>query len=151
MLYHLIVGAIVPALVLGYQVVPCPDHLPINAPPIDIEIPGCPSTPCHVTRGTNITYQVRFFAAVDTPRMGLHMNSTVFGVESPVELPPELRDACNTIVEGCPVTEGQILTQRATIPVTSDFGGGIPAQLKFYISHDPGFYCTCAMVNIVIH
>lgn len=66
-------------------------------------------------------------------------------------MPPELADACNTIVGNCPVTQGQMLTQRATIPVSTEHHGGIPAELKVYISHAPGFYCTCAVVNIVIH
>lgn len=68
-----------------------------------------------------------------------------------VQLSPELSDACNTIVGSCPVTQGQMLTQRATIPVATEISGGIPSELKFYISHAPGFYCTCAVVNIVIH
>lgn len=68
-----------------------------------------------------------------------------------VVLPPELVNACNTIVGNCPVTQGQLLTQRATIPVSTELHGGIPVELKFYISHAPGFYCTCTVVNLVIN
>lgn len=42
-----------------------PDNLPINAPPLRIQIDGCDSAPCHVNRGESITYEVDFVAGKD--------------------------------------------------------------------------------------
>lgn len=73
----------------------------------------------------------------------------------PVPLPPGAENACNSLIVGaCPVTEGQALTHGATIPVLTDYHGGIPAQLRFQISdqmHGHEHICTCTLVNVVIH
>ncbi|KAJ6632831.1 hypothetical protein Bhyg_15822 [Pseudolycoriella hygida] len=151
MIFRLIVASLLPTLILGVQVLTCPDHLPIHAPPIDLQIDGCDAQPCHINRGDSVSMQTRFRAAVYTDEMRLALNSTVFGVQRPVELPYEMQNACNVIDGNCPVNQGDILTLRATIPVETEVHGGVPVELKLYVSHAPGFYCTCVLVNVVIH
>lgn len=68
-----------------------------------------------------------------------------------VELPPALRDACNTMNPPCPVVAGQQVTQGATIPVSSDYHDGIPAQLRVTMTNAGGAVNVCAIINLVIH
>lgn len=73
----------------------------------------------------------------------------------PVPLPPGVENACDSLIVGsCPVTAGQPLTQGATIPVFTEYHGGIPAQLRFQINHVSESHehaCVCTLVNVVIH
>lgn len=72
-----------------------------------------------------------------------------------VALPPGASNACNSLTRGsCPVTAGEALTQGTSIPVFSEYHGGIPAQLRFQISdtmHGHEHICVCTLVNVVIH
>lgn len=68
-----------------------------------------------------------------------------------VELPPALRSACNTMTPACPVQQGQTHSQGATIPVSSEFHGGIPAQLKVTMTNAANVVNFCCLINLIIH
>ncbi len=68
-----------------------------------------------------------------------------------VELPPALSNACNTMSPACPVAAGQQVTQTATIPVSTEHHGGIPAQLRVTMTNAENAVNTCCLINLVIH
>lgn len=79
----------------------------------------------------------------------------LFNFTFTVALPPGAENACNSLIVGsCPVIVGQPLTQGTTIPVLTEYHGGIPATLRFQISdvmHGHEHICVCTLVNVVIH
>lgn len=55
------------------------------------------------------------------------------------------------IVGACPVTAGQALTQGATLPVSTEHHGGIPAQLTVTMTNAEGVINMCCLINLIIH
>lgn len=51
----------------------------------------------------------------------------------------------------CPVSAGQQVTQSATIPVSTELHGGIPAQLRVTMTNAAGAVNTCCLINLIIH
>lgn len=51
----------------------------------------------------------------------------------------------------CPVAAGQAVTQSATIPVSTDYHDGIPAQLRVTMTNAQGLVNVCCLINLVIH
>lgn len=63
---------------------------------------------------------------------------------------------CNSLIVGaCPVASGQSLTHGTTIPVFTEYHGGIPAQLRIEVEHTAvgrhHHTCFCTLVNFIIH
>ncbi|KAG4071591.1 hypothetical protein HA402_011745 [Bradysia odoriphaga] len=83
--------------------------------------------------------------------MTLAISSTVFGETREIPLPPALANACNTMTPSCPVAAGQAVTQTATIPVSTEYHDGIPAQLRVTMTNAQGVVNTCNLINLVIH
>lgn len=77
---------------------------------------------------------------------------TVFGVPNEYPLSPELSNGCNGLIgSSCPVTQGQMFTHGATIPLGTEIHSGIPVTLQFRMEHAPNEACGCVLVPIVVH
>ncbi|KAJ6635143.1 Mite group 2 allergen-like Ixo r 2 [Pseudolycoriella hygida] len=153
MLSYLLAVAFIPAVVFGHHhILPCPGGLPT---PTAVRVQGCDSFPCYINSGDLVSYEVDFVQPHTTDALTLALNATVFGVEREVTLPPGASNACNSLIgASCPVSEGQSVTQGTTIPVFTEYHGGIPAQLRFQISHTMHGHehiCVCTLVNFIIN
>lgn len=66
-------------------------------------------------------------------------------------MPDVLSNACNTMTPSCPVVAGTQVTQGATLPVSTEHHGGIPAQLRVTMSNAANVVHTCCLINLIIH
>lgn len=68
-----------------------------------------------------------------------------------VPLPSELYNACNWLVDSsCPVNAFDTLTHGATIPIFSEFQGGVPVNLIVSIILGDGVPSVCAQIQLRI-
>ncbi|KAJ6640859.1 hypothetical protein Bhyg_05792 [Pseudolycoriella hygida] len=146
MLAYFLVAAVLPTLILGHGIIPCPGGLP---PPTSLTISGCPASPCQVRNGDSLTYTVGFVPNSASPTMTLSITSTVLGETRDIELGP-LSNACTNMSPACPTVANQPVTQSATVPIVTDLHDGIPAQLRVTITNSANAVQLCALINLLM-
>lgn len=85
----------------------------------------------------------------DSPTLTLQIQRTALGQTDMVPLPTELSNACDWLVDSsCPISAFDFITHGTTIPLFSDFQGGVPVNLIVSMVLADGLATACAQIQL---
>ncbi|KAJ8308302.1 hypothetical protein KUTeg_013176 [Tegillarca granosa] len=84
-----------------------------------VDVVPCPTEPCHLVHGTNVSLTVEFDSAVDTHRAITKIHGIILGL--PVPFPFSHDDACKYHNVPCPIQQGSSYTYSNVLEVLSAY------------------------------
>ncbi|XP_064602970.1 NPC intracellular cholesterol transporter 2-like [Liolophura sinensis] len=112
-----------------------------------VDLSPCPSEPCYLKKGTNVSLTVKFTSNEAAPKLTTVVHGILAGV--PVPFPVPNPDGCTNSGITCPIANGQTYSYTAILPVLSSYPSvKVVVQWELKDENTDDVFCFAVPVEI---